>query len=214
MHKLNRPIPPACLSQYQHGRDNWHQVTQAHKNEIWLKIDEMQNGRCAYCEATIRTTPGERNAHLEHFRQKRTDCYPQGTFLWSNLFGSCGRDDSCGKHKDRQLPYNYQDLIKMDQDDPVDYLSFLSDGNVVPAKGLHPDQKKRAVETIRIFNLNGSLRQIRETMLKGYIETAEEFADYAADFEEEEWLPLLEEELENIKNLPFTTAIKHVLLPA
>ena len=36
----------------------------------------------------------------------------------------------------------------------------------------------------------------------------------AANFDREDWLPLLEEELKVIANLPFATAIKHALLPA
>ncbi len=206
MHKLTRPIPPICLSHYQHGRDNWKQVTPAHKSEIWLKIDAMQEKRCAYCESAI----GNRNAHIEHLRQRSR--YPQGTFQWENIFGSCNRQNSCGKYKDNLPPYNHQDLIKMDDEDPEDFLQFLPDGNVVPAKGLNPAEKRRAEETIRIFNLNGSLRRIRETAIKGYIQTAEELAAFADEFEEHEWHPLLEDELDKIKKLPFTTAIKHVLL--
>lgn len=212
MHKLVRPIPPSCLSQYQHGRDNWGSVTQDHKSEIWLKLDEMQQHRCAYCEAEIKTARENSNSHIEHLRQRRS--YPQCTFLWSNLFGSCNRQDSCGKHKDNLPPYNQQDLIKMDEEDPEQFLDFLSDGNVVPAKGLNPDDKHRAEETIRIFNLNGALRQIRETAVKGYLQTAEEIATYVEEFDEADWLPLLQDELDKIESLPFTTAIKHVLLPA
>lgn len=211
MHKLVRPIPPLCLSQYQHGRDNWGNVTPGHKSEIWLKLDEMQQHRCAYCEAAIKTERANSNAHIEHLRQRRS--YPQGTFLWSNLFGSCNRQDSCGKHKDNLPAYDHQDLIKMDEEDPEQFLVFLADGNVVPAKGLRPSDKHKAEETIRIFNLNGALRQIRETAVKGYLQTAEELATYAEEFEEVDWLPLLQDELNQIKDLPFTTAIKHTLLP-
>jgi hypothetical protein len=102
----------------------------------------------------------------------------------------------------------------MDVEDPEHFLEFLVDGNVVPAKGLNQNEKHRAEETIRIFNLNGALRQIRETAVKGYMQTAEEFATYAEEFDEAEWLPLLQAELEQIKSLPFATAIKHALLPA
>lgn len=214
MHKLIRPIPPVCLSRYQHGRDNWRSMSPEHKGEIWLKLDEMQQKRCAYCEALIKTDKENSNSHIEHFRQR--DRYHQGTFLWGNLFGSCNRMNSCGKYKDDLPAYNHQDLIKMDTEDPEHFLDFLPDGNVAPIKGLTPAEKNRAVETIRIFNLNGSLRQIRETAVKGYMQTAEEFAAYAEDpeFDEADWLPLLQEELDQIKDLPFTTAIKHVLLPA
>lgn len=214
MHKLDRPMPPNCLRSYQHGRDNWGKVTPDHKSEIWHKLDEMQQHRCAYCEAAIKTERSNSNSHIEHLRQRSQ--FPQGTFLWSNLFGSCNRQDSCGKYKDDLPVYSHQDIIKMDTDDPENFLEFLADGNVVPIKGLNQVDKHRAEETIRVFNLNGSLRQIRETAIKGYLQTAEEFADYAVDPEvdEADWLPILEEELNQIKHLPFTTAIKHTLLPA
>jgi uncharacterized protein (TIGR02646 family) len=212
MHKLDRPITPTCLSLYQHRRDNWGNLTPDHKNEIWLKLDEMQQRRCAYCESVIKTDRKNSNSHIEHFRQRRN--YLQGTFLWSNIFGSCNRQDSCGKYKDNLPPYNHQDLIKMDAEDPEAFFEFLPDGNVAPIKGLTSANKKRAEETIRIFNLNGSLRQIRKTAIKGYLQTAEELASYAAEFDETVWLQLLQNELDEIKNLPFTTAIKHMLLPA
>ena len=213
MHKLQRSTAPACLKGYKHGRDKWDQVSAQDKNEIWLKIDEMQKNLCAYCECKICTAPGKRNAHLEHFRQRRSDCYPEGTFLWSNLFASCNRENSCGKHKDKQLPYVYQNLIKADQDDPEDYLSFLPDGSVVPVGKLNSHQRKRAEETIRIFNLNGPLRQIRKSQISGYIQTAEELAAYAAEYDEAEWLPIFRDEMEKIKGLPFATAIRHTIQP-
>ena len=71
--------------------------------------------------------------------------------------------------------------------------------------------ERKANETIRIFNLNGSLRQIRETHVIGYLQTAKEIAEMALEFEESEWLPFLEEELQAIAGQPFETAIRHVL---
>ena len=143
------------------------------------------------------------------FRQRSR--YPQGTFAWNNLFGSCNRDDSCGRHKDQCGSYQHQDLIKPDAEDPEHFLVFLPDGSVHPRATLTPDEKRRAEETIRILNLNGVLRQIRQTEVIGYIQTAEEFAAMAQNFPEEDWLPLLQEELSNIANLPYATAIRHVL---
>ena len=214
MHKLTRPtIPPTCLSKYQHGRHNWDNVTSADKIAIWDKLDEMQQKRCAYCETSIRSGKQNNKEHIEHLRPRR--CSPQGTFLWSNLFGSCNRKDSCGKYKDnpKLLQYDQQDLIKMDKEDPEFFLTFLPDGRVVPAKGLNSADKKRAVETIRVFNLNGSLRRIRESTITGYLQTAEEITSYATVFDEEDWLSLLEDELNKIKDKPFATAIKHTLQP-
>lgn len=214
MHKLTRPEAPTCLSEYQNGLDNWQNVSPEHKSEIWLMLDDMQQHRCAYCECEIKTGRKNSNAHIEHFRQRRSYSFPQGTFEWSNLFGSCNKLDSCGKHKDALPAYAPSDLIKMDEEDPEHFLEFQFDGSVVPKTGLSSTELHRAKETIRIFNLNGSLRQIRKREVHGYKQTAEEFADMAANFDREDWLPLLEQELKVIANLPFSTAIKHALLPA
>jgi uncharacterized protein (TIGR02646 family) len=205
MHELQRGVAPACLAKFQHVRDNWNGVTSLDKLEIWKELDAMQGERCAYCEAAIKNG----NRHIEHFRQKGRD--PTATFLWPNLFGSCNREDSCGKHKDRCGTYPPADLIKPDVEDPERFLVFAPDGSVSSRKRLSPDDHRRAEATIRIFNLGGPLNQIRRTEVAGYIQTAEAFAEMAQAFAEEEWLPLLQEEVRNTAHLPFATAIKHVL---
>lgn len=173
--------------------------------EIWAKLDTMQGQRCAYCEAGM--VEGAR--HVEHFRQRSR--YPKGTFAWDNLFGSCNRAETCGKHKDQCGNYVHTDLIKPDIDDPEAFLVFSSDGSVAPRANLSPADNCRARETIRILNLNGALRQIRYRELCGYVQTAETFAEMAANFDESEWLPLLQDELDQTAHLPYATAIKHVL---
>ena len=92
MHKLQRGSAPACLSHYQHGRDNWDVVCPNDKAKIWQALEAMQSQRCAYCEAAI----AEGNRQIEHFVQKARD--PRVTFKWDNLFGSCKRNDSCSSH--------------------------------------------------------------------------------------------------------------------
>jgi uncharacterized protein (TIGR02646 family) len=208
MHQLNRPPAPRCLDHYRHGQNNWRDVTHVEKAEIWAGLNTMQDNHCAYCESKIRTEPDSHHAHIEHFRQR--SWHPQGTFDWSNLFGSCNREDSCGKYKDNQT-YKHRDLIKVDQENPDRYLRFLPDGQVVPAENLDSKDVQRANETIRVFNLNGSLRQIRKNHVMGYLETAEELLDLSNVFEEEEWRPFLDQELKAIAGQPFETAIRHVL---
>lgn len=165
----------------------------------------MQGSRCAYCEASI--TAGDR--HIEHFVQKGRD--PTQTFVWGNLFGSCNREDCCGKHKDAKgRPYADSDLVKPDVEDPGHLLVFDAHGSVQPRCGLSAAAARRAVETIRIFNLNGVLKAIRRREVAGYVQTAEEIAEFfALD-------PLLGQEalaneLAATAHLPFSTAIKHVL---
>ena len=130
-----------------------------------------------------------------------------------NLFGSCMRQESCGLHKDRCGRYEPADLIQPDIDDPEDFLVFSPDGAVHPRANLPPRNHHRALETIRILNLNGVLRHIRHRRICGYVQNAEALAELAEQFPETEWLPLLEEELRATKHLPFATATRHVLTP-
>ena len=150
------------------------------------------------------------NRHIEHFRQRRS--YPQGTFEWSNLFGSCNRMGTCGKAKDQCGTYPPESLIKPDIDNPDDYFVFTPRGTVEPRAGLSPAQRHRASETIRIFALDGALNQIRLAELAGYLQTMEYFAEYANAFpEDDSWIEELEAEVRRTAHLPFATAIRHVL---
>jgi len=120
MRYLQRGAAPICLAGFKHGADNWNDVTPAHKREIWQSLDPMQGNRCAYCEAELASA----HRHIEHFVQKGRD--PTRTFVWSNLFGSCNRQESCGIYKDHQAQaYADADLIKPDVDDPEHWLGSM-----------------------------------------------------------------------------------------
>jgi len=210
MHQLERPSAPSCLARFRHGSNNWKDVLSADKDEIWQQLDQMQQQRCAYCECSI---AGERKAHIEHLRQRAR--YPQGTFEWGNIFGSCNHVNSCGKYKDACGAYDHQDLIKMDEEDPEHFFLFVSDGTIAVRPELSRSEQHRAHETLRIFNLDakhGRLRRMRQSAVQGYLQTAEELMAIAQDFDESEWIPLLNQELETIKTQPFATAIKHTLM--
>lgn len=211
MHKLTRPPAPACLAKFRHGRDNWDGVTTEDKKQIWRQLELMQLDRCAYCEDKLSKSRSSKNAHIEHLRQRNR--FPQGTFEWANIFGSCNRRTSCGRHKDKQPRYNHHGIVKMDSEDPDSFFVFLPNGTVHPKANLTQREQTRASETIRLFNLNGPLRKVREIEIKGYLQNAEYLAEIAGEYDESEWLPILEEELAKIEELPFVTAIKHILLP-
>ena len=211
MHHLDRtPIPsPACLSCYRHGLNTWGDLSSDERQTIRVALEEFQGRRCAYCECNL-----DQYEHIEHFRQR--DRYPQETFNWDNFFLSCNHDDSCGRHKDRCSVYNHQDLIKPDVEDPEQYFVFISNGTIALRAGLTDVQQHRARETLRILHLDaqwGPLRQMRRVAAIGYIETAQAIWELASTPRLQDWVPLLEEELAQIENLPFCTAIKHVLTP-
>lgn len=203
MRKLERdPHGPRCLRRYRHGRDQWNQVTDEEKTAIWEKLDAMQGRRCAYCEDAIKD--GER--HIEHFRQRFS--YRQGTFEWANLFGSCNRENSCGKHKDRCGAYDPADLIKPDVDDPEHFFLFVSGGTIaIREEGLTDDERRRAEETLRILNLNGPLRYQRWKVVAKYVQISDEINELSKEEQE----LFREIELAETAHLPFATAIKHTL---
>lgn len=208
MRKLNRHGgSPAGLARYRHGQDKWDKgtPTEEHRSEIWEKLDAMQGKRCAYCEEAI----ARPDCHIEHFRQRNR--YPQGTFEWDNLFGSCNRNGTCGNRKDSCGDYPPEILIKPDVDDPEEFLVFTPNGSVQPRANLSQEARSRAEQTIRILGLEGALTQIRKAHTSGYLQTVQDIAELAKEWPEEDWLPILQEEVRRTAHLPFATAIKHVL---
>lgn len=209
MRKLERGPVPRGLLNYKHGHDNWSSVDADTKAEVWNALESMQGSKCAYCEATISID----SRHIEHFRQRSR--YITFTFDWANLFGSCNREESCGKHKDRCGFYPPEVLIKPDIDNPDDFFVFVSDGTIVPRKDLSAPDNNRAKETLRILNLdaqNGALRHMRRRQIAGYLQIAEEIRQFEADLKPDELFELVEDELKKIENQPFFTAIRHALL--
>ncbi|CAH0130504.1 retron Ec78 anti-phage system effector HNH endonuclease PtuB [Pseudomonas mediterranea] len=212
MRKLVRGEGPRCLSRYKHGVHKWspQSPTALEREQVWECLQAMQDTRCAYCEADIRTS-----RHIEHFRQR--DRYPMGTFEWINLFGSCCREDACGKFKDRCGAYEHAILVKPDVDNPDDYFIFVSDGTIVPRANLDDRSRHRAVETLRIFNLdaqNGALREMRREAVRPYLNTAQalmDMMDMPEEYSENDIQDFLEEEVQKIASLPFSTAIRHTL---
>ena len=150
MHLLTRGGCPTCLNRYQHGRDNWETLHEhpADVREVRTALDAMHGSQCAYCE----TATGD-DWHIEHLWAR--SAHPQRTFLWGNLFASCQRKESCGTYKDRGgRPYQAADLIDPSTEDPDAFLFFTADGRVQPRAALAGSALHRALETIRVFNLN------------------------------------------------------------
>jgi uncharacterized protein (TIGR02646 family) len=210
LHKLQRGAAPECLANFRHGIDAWSDVTAEEKTEIWRNLESMQGLRCAYCEAHIER--GKR--HIEHFRQRGR--FAEGTFDWTNLFGSCDHEKCCGKHKDRCGMYDPADIVKPDEEDPDDFFVFVSDGTIDVRRGLSARDEHRARETLRVLNLDahgGRLRQMRRSAIAGHLHTVDEIRELAENLPPELWMPELQRELHSIAELPFVTAIRHALQP-
>ncbi|QYK43751.1 MAG: TIGR02646 family protein [Xanthobacteraceae bacterium] len=209
MRKLDRAIcpAPACLGSYTHGVHKWDNVSSAEKGEIRTQLEAMQGRRCAYCEGSIDSL----GQHIEHFRRK--SLHPALTFDWNNLFWSCDQTDSCGHFKDRGAgPYNVVDLIDPCLDDPDAFFVFRADGTISVRNGLSAQDEHRARETLRVFSLNpqwGRLRNMRQAAVSGYVDSANDAFD--AGLTPADIRAYFAQELQAAHDLPFYTAIRHVL---
>ncbi len=171
MHKLVRPIEePSGLAEARslQCRD-WSAFWQGRskaKEELQLALLLMQDEKCAYCECKLDLHEG----HIEHFRRKNVDWFPELTFEWGNLYYSCCRNGTCGRHKDRVLDKpRVGELIDPCTDNPEDYLQFTFDGNVAVRSELSEEGASRATLTIDTFNLRHTqLVEMRLNTLKSY----------------------------------------------
>lgn len=203
MRKLTRPNPPACLSRFRHGKNQWRELTPNHRTEIWEQLKIMQGSFCAYCERRIDLESP--NKHIEHFFQRNN--YPQMTFDWNNLFGSCDDNHTCGSHKDNHAKHiNPSHICKPDIDDPNDLLEFLYDGTVRPKQELSAAQKQKAQNTINAFNLmHSSLKGRRREAMKAEKSIVESLYEHAAVDAQP-----LKDYLSNIEDKEFSSALRSI----
>ncbi|WP_052131676.1 retron Ec78 anti-phage system effector HNH endonuclease PtuB [Vibrio coralliilyticus] len=206
MKALNRHSS-SCVDGLSEKTTDW---MDAPKDAIWIELDKMQQGFCAYCECQLN------RKHIEHFRTRSG--YPKETFNWNNLFGSCGDSsrkggwNRCGIFKDNGAgPYDINDLVKPDSHNPSDYLLFLTTGEVTFQPNLLGQDKKIAEETIRVFNLNNdaALFNSRKNAIRAIEQEVEVLYSLKDEFQEEEWQSLLEESIETSKGFEFQTALEH-----
>lgn len=221
MHKLDRnnTNAPSCLSDYDHKIHTWDDFGGECKKQLRAALVQMQGipgvttadaseygVRCAYCEDVIHHA-----GHIEHFRRKNSNHFPELTFDWSNLFLACGSNDHCGHYKDRPRAdaYNPDDLIKPDIEDPEEYLYFHSSGEIRPRAGLDANKVHRASETIRVFGFdNRTLMGNRSRAVQPYKKMLEDIADWEPELITE----YIQEEIEKTQWHAFSTTIKHFLV--
>jgi len=230
MLKLDRtsvPEPP-CLKAFDYTIHTWDDFKNPCRRVVRLALQRIQGQqlvtddendeaeyilglRCAYCESQIFF-----GGHIEHFRRKNEKHFPELTFEWTNLFLACASTEHCGHYKDRPgaLPYNPDELIKPDVDDPDKYLYFHSSGEVRVRnnQGLSPDELRRGSETIRVFNLRDSrLSGLRRAAVSSYISRNPNILESLMEFSPEDRQEYIQMEIEATQWQPFSTTIRHFL---
>jgi uncharacterized protein (TIGR02646 family) len=205
MQHLIRPAAPTCLAQYRHGQHNWDNISSQEKAAIRQSLEPMQRGLCAYCEAALKAW------HIEHFYPR--DRYPQRTFDWDNLFGSCNSAESCGGYKDQKgKPYQPHDLIHPCQHHPDSFLFFSQDGQVQPRVNLSATDYQRAQETIRVFNLNmPDLCERRAAVVQSLLSMEPDILSVLPECTDDERQLLVADFLQTYASGSHPTPIRHLL---
>lgn len=217
MHKLDRPsVPrPSCLEPTDPPR-RFNTLHGREKEAIRAQLVAMQGQCCAYCER--RTGTHQADGHIEHLRNQAGHQHLETD--WDNLFWSCSDERSCGKHKDKCSivggtdkcrSFNPDHIINPCNDDPDDFMIFVTDGNIRPHANLSADNLNRFHETLRVFQLADSafLRKSREDAVAPYIGALN--ALRAARVSSDLIRIYIDGEISQLASRPFATAIRHFL---
>ncbi|KWR73193.1 hypothetical protein RN04_04915 [Arthrobacter sp. W1] len=234
MHFLDRASieKPECLGNYVYPERNWDSFGSSCKKKLRAALVELQGEpgvsnapgaeefgvRCAYCESFI-----HHDGHIEHFRRKNPNHFPELTFSWENLFLACGATTHCGHFKDapRSEIYDPNDLVKPDVEDPRPFFFFSVQGSIHARDGLSASDRHKAVETIRVFNLDdpnlvAKRRKAMASLREKYDELLSEFDDLLVGDKSEsemrdiealisEWI---QGEIQASKYQPFSSAVQ------
>lgn len=210
MHKLRRPDPPICLTDT--SVRSYGELHGNEKAEIRHKLLDMQRHRCAYCER--RTGENAQDGHIEHFKKQAH--HKNLSLTWSNLFWSCNDENTCGKHKDKCVrtggehgSFSEDELINPEVDEPEEIFLFVVDGTVRPKDGLDGVSKRKADETLRVFQLDRSayLNRARADAVRPYIRAVDSLLIAGPEIVTR----YIQNELQQSESAPFGTAIKQYL---
>jgi hypothetical protein len=132
------------------------------------------------------------------------------------MFWSCNDEKTCGKHKDKCTKrsgdlrcFDPSEIIDPASEDPETFLLFVSDGTVRPIDGLCDVDRRRAEETLRVFQLDTSplLRKSRRDAVEPLIRAVEVIVDISPLH----LVPYVQSELTRADTAPFSAAIKAFL---
>jgi uncharacterized protein (TIGR02646 family) len=124
------------------ARGDW--ATQEAKRLLRAALRELAHGKCVYCESLLDVTS---YLEVEHYHPKTV--HQHLTFDWDNLLPACRRCNNAKGEEDHGGI-----LLKPDIEDPEPFFWIHPDtGRLEPHPNLDADGVRRAIETIRICDL-------------------------------------------------------------
>lgn len=172
----------------------FNEITRRVKKGLKDALIVEQGGLCCYCECRI----NHENSHIEHFKPKAHDKFPDLQLEYGNLHASCGRniesgDDShCGHKKQDQ----YSDLLVSPLEADCDiHFGYKMDGRIT---GLD----ERGDESVKILRLDSELLNAQR----------KELIDYFLGVDDENFGIALESHLDTSKDEfgEFYTMVKYL----
>lgn len=171
MRKIAKEIPAKSFTDFirRNKKATWEQLPPIERHEATELLAKEQLSLDGYTERLLKIN--DRNTHIDHFRKR--SLFPKLTFDWENLilaehsteFGADAKDNF-SKFRVRNKE-DYQNIVDPVHDEPHDFFSYLSDGEIVPKPGLDIDRLKKAKYTIDCFCLNNiALKQGRCDMIE------------------------------------------------
>ncbi|MFH0865317.1 MAG: retron system putative HNH endonuclease [Bacteroidota bacterium] len=133
-------------------------------------LENEQHSLCGYTELPIHLE----DSHIDHFKRKSPDFFPNLTFNWNNLIVSCCSDDFGARYKDMIYLHKknkdaYTNIINPVSENPHDYFEYTEWGEIVLKSSLKKEEQiEKATETISAFNLKHSSLQSRRKMVIEY----------------------------------------------
>lgn len=134
-----------------------------HKDAVHQCLLDEQYHLCCYSE--LRADEEGLGYHIEHVENKSQN--PARTFDYPNLaassldsandlqaFKAQGNEVFGGHAAGKQQAVDMTRFVSCHQPDCPRFFSYISDGRVVPAQGLSPQDTDKADYTIRLLNLN------------------------------------------------------------
>ena len=152
------PIPEFLAFLEKGAHVNWEEIRDGKKYpDLYRKcrdqiLIEEQDCISGYTEMPL---DSEGNIHIDHFKKKGMSWKPDQTFNWDNFIVD-SRDSgygACYKDKHINSKTDYEKLINPVEEDPRDYFTYLSNGRIVPKKGLGEFGLAKAQFTLDSFNL-------------------------------------------------------------
>jgi uncharacterized protein (TIGR02646 family) len=134
------------------------------KQIVHQSLLKEQGYICCYCQRRIDLN----NSHIEHFKPKDEDYYPELSLEYNNFLASCQKEnkstDHCGHAKDNW--YDEKLMVSPLEENCGEYFSYTEFGEILPSK--NKEKNESAKTTIDKLGLDiRKLRNERRGAIEG-----------------------------------------------